>query len=113
MDQNQSRLEWGEIENFPKTWKHKHFVTKIELPEYANFAIGDVSLKIKEKLFKMTENELIENGIKSIDDQVSFIIKNTVEEKSLAKGDSPEKAKNLGQKVKSYYDSLFMTHGFI
>ena len=94
MNENQPELELGEIEN-------DKVVPKIEHPEYAKFKIQDISKKIKEKLFKMTENELKENGIMTIDDEVSFFIKNTVEEKSLAKGLSPEQAKEQGQQVKS------------
>jgi len=78
-------------------------VPKIELPEYAKFKIHDISDKIKEKLFKMKEN-----GIESVDDEISFLIKNTVETNSLAKGLSPDKTKELGQQVKSYYDSLII-----
>ena len=116
-DQNLSRLEWGEIENEKEKEKKWPVELPVDLLPIENdevipkikFNIRDISDKLKEKLFKMTENELKENGINSIDEQVSFLIKNAVEEKSLKNGLSPEKAKELGQEVKIYHESLFMT----
>jgi len=96
--ENINKILVSQIEHY---WKLSGFET---LPEYAKFKIEVISENIKIKLFKMTGNELNENGIRTIDNEVSFLIKNTVFNKSLAKGLSTEESKELGQQVKTYHD---------
>jgi len=112
---NPIRLHYGHIwrENFRKygTVKGEQKLTfhqleaienrkKVaEMAEFAKFKIQDISEKIKEKLFKMKENELNENGIMTIDDEVSFCIRLTIEEKCLDNGSPTHEAKELANQV--------------
>ena len=112
---NPIRLHYGHIwrENFRKygTVKGEQKLTfhqleaienrkKVaEMAEFAKFKLKDVSIATREKLLKMTEEEKDENGIESLDDEVSFCIRLTIEQKCLDNGSPIYEAKELAIQV--------------